>query len=97
MYTSKNVKLPATTPVLIFGTSTYTGTRQGGSATDPVPVVIKNLGAHIIYVGSKTKATCVYPITAKTTMSFGIFGEDAIYGYSSTGTITVAVLVGRQS
>lgn len=108
MYKVRKVTVVTAGPTLLWqlvdgdgtaGESTVTpaaGRYRAGTFTDPVPIIIKNTGANICYLGTSTlAATAGLPLTPGTSLAFSVTGNDALYARASTAT-TVEVLVGRQ-
>lgn len=101
MYRSYKVTVTSkTTPTLLFATATITGShikQYSGSPNDPIPVTVFNFSTTVLYIGGRETATCVFPLTKKSSKSFGIIGGESLYAKSSSTTPqAVYVLIGRQ-
>jgi hypothetical protein len=71
------------------------------SLNDPFPCLIQNLDPSItVYLGgAEVQAVgpaAGYPLLAGAAIGIDVLSSDKLYGIASSGSITVALLVGRQ-
>lgn len=71
------------------------GRFRSGTFTQPLHIIVANTGTKTLYLGTATVTTLTgIPLLTTATRDWTVVGEDAIYGISGTGTLTIHVAAG---
>ena len=85
------------TPLLVQGGGANQFKTISGTVQDPVPVMIVNTTATVVYIGGPTVTASGFPLIQNVPMVMNLYGNPVDIPYAfSVGTPTINVIVGRQ-
>lgn len=90
--------MPILSTRVSVGTSpTILSNPVNGSLTDPISVVVKNIGGASVYLGgAAVQSTDGLELAAGETLAVDLMGGDVLYAVTASGTVSVAVMKLRQ-